>query len=123
MKFRGVIALISNWPVSQIDTCQTTFVDPGGALVLIDHEIDRDARKPEDGNYHANSPAGHVFTMAILVLPLTLAFDEMLRAPMRVASLKPNSDFTPQPVRDVDVGIAGKSFYDGTVPMFVTVSH
>jgi predicted P-loop ATPase len=39
------------------------------------------------------------------VMPQVFAYDEMLRAPMLMMPLKPESNFKPRLVRDVDVGI------------------
>ena len=39
------------------------------------------------------------------VMPQAFAFDEMLRAPILMMPFKPESNFKPRPVRDVDVGI------------------
>jgi hypothetical protein len=39
------------------------------------------------------------------VMPQTFAYDEMLRAPMLMTSLRVEGAFEPRPVRDVDVGV------------------
>jgi predicted P-loop ATPase len=39
------------------------------------------------------------------MMPQAFAYDEMLRAPMLMTQLKPEDNFKPRPVRDVDVGI------------------
>jgi predicted P-loop ATPase len=39
------------------------------------------------------------------MMPHALAYDEMLRAPILMTPFKPESNFKPRPVRDVDVGI------------------
>jgi hypothetical protein len=38
-------------------------------------------------------------------MPLAFAYDEMMRAPILMKALKPEVDFSPRTLRDVDVGL------------------
>jgi predicted P-loop ATPase len=79
-------------------------------------ELDRKRDKPKDGAAwlsqcimgETGKPLpvlANVLTGLRAVLPLTFAYDEMLRAPMVMRPLKSESGFKPRPLRDVDDGI------------------
>jgi hypothetical protein len=89
---------------------------PRGAVVRTDPEVvELDRVRELNTAWHADCICGEthkplpILANALIglraVMPQVFAYDEMLRAPILMTPLKPESGFRPRPLCDVDVGM------------------